>query len=222
MTATTKKSFRKVKKNEALWLLSFADLSMILISFFILMLSFTQIDKRKAELVVDAMRQNENSKTSQTSAVNLVTISNHLEEILKKLKLDKNTEVTIDSTGVSIEFKDGVLFDFGSAEPNPRFRQTVNKVMDLIAKTPARYQLKIEGHTDDTPVSGGKYPSNWELSSARGIALLRQFEGRGIESTRMAVVAYAHTRPKIATLHLKGEDLLRARSANRRVVIRIE
>ena len=199
-------------------MLSFADLSMILISFFILMLSFTQVDKRKAELVASSMQEQKTVRPAD----NLVSISNHLEDILKKLKLDKNAEVAIDGNGVSIEFKDGLLFAFGSAEPNPRFRQTVSKVMDLIAKTPAKYQLKFEGHTDDTPILGGKYPSNWELSSARGISLLRQFESRGIAVNRMAVMAYAHTRPKILVQNLKGEDLLKARSANRRVVIRIE
>ena len=45
----------------------------------------------------------------------------------------------------------------------------VDKVMDIIANTPGHYRLIVEGHTDDAPITSGKFRSNWDLASLRGI-----------------------------------------------------
>jgi chemotaxis protein MotB len=94
--------------------------------------------------------------------------------------------------------------------------------MGAIARAPGKYRLVFEGHTDDVPVRGGPFQSNWDLSAARGISLLESFKKRGIEEDRMSVLAFAHTRPKVPFEGLKGKALQKARAANRRVVIRIE
>jgi chemotaxis protein MotB len=94
--------------------------------------------------------------------------------------------------------------------------------MKVLAMAPADYKLIFEGHTDDVPISGKKFRSNWELSAARGIALLNDFKVRGVAETRMAVRAFAQTKPKIPLTGLKGVPLDNARAANRRVVIRLE
>jgi chemotaxis protein MotB len=98
----------------------------------------------------------------------------------------------------------------------------VAKVMQVISRAAGRYHLVIEGHTDDRPIKRGSlFPSNWELSSARGIALLRQFEQKGVKDGFVSVESFAHTRPKVALAGLNGAELEQARAANRRVVIRI-
>jgi chemotaxis protein MotB len=206
------------KKDEGLWLMSFSDMSLILISFFILQLSFSTLNQQKAEVLREAVQSNKFSSQKDS----MTAVSKRIENEIKRLKLDKNAQVTIDSSGVMVEFKDGLLFSVGSADGNQQFAGVVGQVMKVIASAPDLYKLRIEGHTDDLPIKSTKFASNWELSAARGISLMRQFTARGVRENRISVVAYAHTKPKRAVTGLKGKDLEQARAANRRVVIRID
>ena len=216
--ASNTRRFKSKGKDEGLWLLSFADLSMILISFFILMLSATKVDERKAEQVHEALK----AAPADPKKDSLQAITKRIETEIKRLNIDKNAQVVYDDAGVAIEFKDGLLFAGGSAAPNPQFSVIVGQVMRVIATTPEQYHLRIEGHTDDTPISTPKFASNWELSAGRGIALMRQFVSKGAKENRISVVSYAHTKPKRPIDGLTGIELAQARAANRRVVIRIE
>jgi len=208
----------KVKKAEALWLTSFSDLSLILIAFFVLQLSYSKVDKKKYDNIQTSM----NAKIVEKKDDNLKVINDKLMKELKKQKLDQSASVQLNANGLAVEFKDGLLFGSGSAKSNPKFVQTVGAVMKLIAASPDRYHVVIEGHTDDTPMRSKDFQSNWELSAARGFALMRQFKSRGVREDRMSVEAFAQTRPKVAIAGLKGDALDKARAANRRVVIRIE
>jgi len=206
------------KKDDGLWLMSFSDMSLILISFFILQLSFSSINQQKADVLREAVQSSKFSAKKDS----LTAVSKRIENEIHRLQMDKNAKVMIDPTGVTVEFKDGLLFAVGSAENNTQFTNVVSQVMKVIASAPALYQLKIEGHTDDVPIRGAKFASNWELSAARAISLMRLFASKGVAETRLSVQAYAHTKPKRPTVGLSGRDLDQARAANRRVVIRIE
>jgi len=209
------------KKDEGLWLMSFSDMSMILISFFILQLSFSTVNQQKADVIREAVQ----SKKFQAKADSLTAVSQRIENEIKRLQLDKNAQVTIDPTGVVVEFKEGLLFSTGSADGNPKFTNVVGQVLKVIASAPDIYHLKIEGHTDDVsiiPSKGQKFASNWELSASRGISVMRQFAAKGVREDRMSVQAYAQTKPTKPVVGLKGQALEQARAANRRVVIRIE
>jgi chemotaxis protein MotB len=65
------------------------------------------------------------------------------------------------------------------------------------------------------------YRDNWDLSSARGVALLSQMALMGVPEKRMSVSGYAHTRPKVPYVGKVGDALEQSRAANRRVVIRV-
>jgi chemotaxis protein MotB len=198
--------------------MSFSDMSMILVSFFILQLSFSTINQQKADVLREAI-QNSKFIAKKDS---LTAVSQRIDNEIKRLQLDKNAQVKLDQTGVAVEFKDGLLFATGSADGNQQFSDVVGQVMKVIASAPKLYKLKIEGHTDDVPIKSSRFASNWELSSARGISLMRMFLARGVDERRMSVQAFAHTQPKRSTIGLEGVDLAQARAANRRVVIRIE
>lgn len=211
----------KTKKGEGLWLMSFSDMSLLLLSFFALMLSMSKVDKQKFDNLNEGMSAKvaEQAQTRQ----NLKSISEKIAQEIKKRKLDNVAQVTFDIDGVAIEFSDRLVFGVGSADPNPDFAQITDQVMGVIAKSPDKYRIVLEGHTDDTPLSGlGTFKTNWDLSSARGVTLLRQFRKRGVDEGRMSVVSYAHTRPKIAIEGKVGQQLELARAANRRVVIRLQ
>lgn len=208
----------KVSKGEGLWLMSFSDMSLILMSFFALQLSYSTPDKRKYDNLNSAITQ-----SAKTNTNNLQTMSTQIQQVIKDKKLEKMAEVSLGVNGLNIEFKDATLFASGSAEPNPANAKVVDEVMAIVAKAPSNYKLVIEGHTDDTPIVSGKFRSNWDLASARSVALLDTFKARGVSEKRMSVAAYAHTRPKVKVAGLKDPAALKkARAANRRVVIRLE
>jgi chemotaxis protein MotB len=236
----------KVKKSEALWLMSFSDMSLILMSFFILILSFSKTDMQRYDNVTSGLKAQARPSHSSTDlskeaaaqvakVENLKTISERVERLIKKESLDKAVQVLFDVDGVAIEFKDAALFTSGSAELSPKSEKTVEQVLRTIAAVPESYKLVFEGHTDDLPVIprnsrknakknkvDARFDSNWGLSAARGVSLLDRFQSLGVSEQRMSVNAYAHTRPKIPISGLKGAALEAARRSNRRVVIRIQ
>ncbi len=212
----------KVKKTEALWLTSFSDLCILLMCFFVLQLAYSTPDKRKYEQVKHALKSSMQAKKPTQEVENLESLRKKITKAIIDKKLEKSVVVKNDINGLSIEFKNAMLFEVGSADVDAKYAKLADQVMSAIAKAPGDYRLIFEGHTDDVPVTSGKFRSNWDLSSARGVALLDSFRQRGVAEARMSIQSYAHTRPKTAYAGLKGDDLKTARAANRRVVIRIE
>jgi chemotaxis protein MotB len=76
-------------------------------------------------------------------------------------------------------------------------------------------RIAVEGHTDDVPVQGGQFASNWDLASARANAVTRYLLGQGFEPSRLQSVSYADTRP------VASNDTDAGRAANRRVELQI-
>ena len=151
------------------------------------------------------------------------SVSKKLKKIIKNKKLEKAASITHDSNGLHIEFKDGLLFQPGSAAIKLVNQKTIQQVLKAIAKINSDYQIHVEGHTDDSVMQGSiKYPSNWELSASRGFSIMRELVSIGIKENRVSVTAFAHTRPKVPYKGLKGKKLKLARSANRRVVVWLE
>jgi len=213
-------SKRKFKKKEALWMLSFSDLCLILMCLFALIISISTIDNQKFDNITGNLKAKDPAVKKKEK--NLKYIEEVLRKQIKRQKLNKVVAVKLDADGLNIEFKDKLLFRSGSAAPNPQYQRTVGKVLAVIASSPKKYEIELEGHTDDLKLSGrGRYRNNWELSSARGLALLKELEKKGVTESRMHIRSYAHTRPKVAYHRLRGEALKRARAANRRVVIRL-
>jgi len=213
---------RKGNKDEGLWLLSFADLSCILIAFFVLLLSYSKIDTDKMKQVEDSTKPKEKKQEqSKTPVESLEAVSKKLEDKVKELKLNDKMKVLYDADGVTLELTENLLFPTGSATAKSAFLDSLQPVLKLVGSTSERYHLTLEGHTDDRPIASGPFHSNWELSAARGISLLHILKARGIREERMSVHSYAHTKPKTPYATLRGLTLEKARATNRRVVIRI-
>ena len=109
---------------------------------------------------------------------------------------------------------DDVLFAPGSAE----LQASGSKALDAVAAALLALEnpIAIEGHTDDVPISTGRYPSNWELSTARAGAVLRYLvDHHGLPAQRMIAGGYAEQRP------LAPNDSVDGRSRNRRVAVAV-
>ncbi|NRA45240.1 MAG: OmpA family protein [Oligoflexales bacterium] len=205
------------KKSEALWLMSFSDMSLVLLCFFVLMLSTMKPDKEKFKHIKEGITSEK--KVKKTDSVK--SIARQLKKIIKKKKLENAASITHDSDGLHIEFKDGLMFNAGSAGLKKQSLATVQEVMRVIAKINSDYKINIEGHTDDVPFRGSQF-HNWELSADRGFSIMKQLQRLGVPDNRLSVTAYVHTRPKVPYVGLKGKPLKLARASNRCVVIWLE
>ena len=95
--AVPTKRFSK-KKDEGLWLMSFSDMSMILISFFILQLSFSTINQQKADILREAVQ----TKKFEAKQDSMTSVSKRINNEIKRLNLVNSAQVTTDTTGVLI------------------------------------------------------------------------------------------------------------------------
>lgn len=151
----------------------------------------------------------------------------HLEEEKKKLsEMKGEIETLIDKKGlgdkVNVQFTQGqlilkmgdaILFENGQAILRPEARVVLGEIGGLFLKSDSH--ILIEGHTDDIPIKGGLYPSNWELSSARASSVVRFLEGLGVNSNRFTVMGYNSFQPVAPNTSAEN------RSQNRRVVLKL-
>lgn len=128
---------------------------------------------------------------------------------------DEFTRLERDERGVTLKIPDVVLFDSARAELKPTALPILDKVAQALADL-GDVDIAVHGHTDDRPVLGGVFDSNWALAAARANAVTAFLLERGFAPTRLRAVSFAATRPVADN----GTDEGRAR--NRRVEIRAE
>jgi chemotaxis protein MotB len=106
-----------------------------------------------------------------------------------------------------------VLFPSGKAELNEAGLETLNAVAEAIKNLKDR-RIRIEGHTDSVPVGKkSEFASNWELSSARALAVTRYLQDLGVDPSRMSAEARSQYAPAVSNKSRTG------RARNRRIEI---
>lgn len=117
---------------------------------------------------------------------------------------------------LTINMVDRVLFDSGQAQVKPAGLKVLKQVSDILKKV-ADKQIRIEGHTDNVPIGvklKEKFPTNWELSTARATSVVRYLiEEGGVDRAMIAAGGYADTRP------VESNDTEAGKAANRRIEI---
>jgi flagellar motor protein MotB len=117
---------------------------------------------------------------------------------------------------LTINMVDRVLFDSGQAQVKPAGLKVLKQVSDVLKKV-ADKQIRIEGHTDDVPISTklqDKFKSNWELSTTRATTVVRYLiDQGGVDRQHLSAVGYADTRPQASNETEAG------RASNRRIEI---
>ncbi|HEY1945859.1 MAG TPA: OmpA family protein [Bryobacteraceae bacterium] len=238
--ARTKKA---QKENHDRWLVSYADLVTLLFAFFVVMFASTQSDKSRAKAISAAVEnalQNGGippqvlailggtkaatpaPKTGQERTVQEKPLPAHLIDLAAaygalREKLDpeiKNgaVELHIEERGIIIGLNSAVFFPSGGDSIDKSVFSILDKVASVLNQLPN--PLRLEGHTDSVPINTARFQSNWELSAARGIAMLRALdENYGVARSRMAVVGYADTQS------LESNESEEGRRKNRRVDI---
>jgi chemotaxis protein MotB len=101
-------------------------------------------------------------------------------------------DIRVEERGVIIGLNSAVFFSTGGDTIDPGVYPTLKEVGSILNRLPNA--LRLEGHTDSVPINTPRFPSNWELSAARSIAMLRLFNERfSVARERMAIVGYADT-----------------------------
>lgn len=130
-------------------------------------------------------------------------------------ELGNDVEVIINERSVSFRVNSEILFDTSQADLSRSGLAVLRQIVDVLSSS--NHEVTVEGHTDSVPVRRNvRYPSNWELSSARAGSVVRYLQANGIERSRLKAVGYADTRP-IADNHTP-----QGRASNRRVELLIE
>ena len=127
-----------------------------------------------------------------------------------RLSGESQAAVAHDERGVVVSMASAVAFEPGKAELLPEARATLIQVATALQGFPS--QIRVEGHTDNIPIHTGEFPSNWELSSARAVTIVRFLtEGGHLPPDRLAAAGYGEFHPVAAN------DTAEGRAANRRV-----
>ena len=211
------------KRPRIAWMVSYADMMTIILTFMILLLSISTIAQTKYEVLVEEF--------TGERVGNLHDVKDTIDEIVELAALEGEVETTIDDHGLHIEFSDALLFTTGSAELRDEALTVFRPIKEhLAAELGPQYGLIVEGYTDDVPISTAAFRSNWDLSAARAIHVKEALAGAGLDPRRMSVQGFGETRPAtdvdlldpLAVAELSDEELAEVRSANRRVVVRID
>jgi chemotaxis protein MotB len=193
------------------WLITYSDMVTLLLSFFLLMYSFSVFNEESRKQLVDELRD-----VSKNKAVRVERRSEDLEkaarEIAAQFQKDQafveNTETEV-TVGLSSE----VTFASGDDALSEGGRAALVKAGGILAKLPNT--VRIEGHTDAIPMRGGRFSSNWHLSAARAQSVVKLLIANGVDPRRMQVVGFGDVRPRAANETAEG------RAANRRIEIKI-
>lgn len=117
-----------------------------------------------------------------------------VDEYLDENELNDVISATRTERGVVLVLQELILFESGEADILPEGETFLNKVGTLLSKIPNK--VKVEGHTDSTPIASYRYPSNWELSGARASSVIRYLINEfDYDMSRFTVAGYGETDP---------------------------
>lgn len=229
------------------WLVSYADFMTLLMAFFVVMYSISQVSEQKYRVLsqtfseafkspdeLETLVQEGAPQLSHTiTPIDLdgtaledrpgndatevpetfVRIEEQLEQSFQDLIDNELIEVTGDERWLQIELPSAVLFNSGGIELSEPAVEIVNELAEALKSF--NNVVRVEGFTDNVPVTGGQFNSNWELSAARASEVVKLLVGAGVEPRRLAAVGYGEHQPVASNSTEEG------RIRNRRIVLMV-
>lgn len=214
------------------WLATFGDLMSLLLTFFVLLLSFSTINvinfndamgalqgalgvlSGEPELSLPIKQSLPRSEGNLQQAEVISKAAAEVEEAIEEAGLQGDVNLEESSTGIIIRVDDKLFFDVAEANLKSESIPLLKKLGIILKEFPN--QLNVQGHTDSQPINTDLYASNWELSGMRALAVARYFiEEVGIASDRFRITAFSEYRPLVPN---RSEE---AKRQNRRVEVHI-
>jgi chemotaxis protein MotB len=199
----------------------------LLLTFFVLVLSMSKLDVAKAKEAVyainDAFGMLSSGEMGDIKAFEpfIITIKSRRSSFSEKRRelaehIDKigNMDAKVIEVGVSIILKEKLFFKTGMSEIEEKNYPslTLKNLSSILQKTDC--QIRVEGHTDDVPIENKRFPSNWELSVARAVNVVKYFISKGnISPERLSAAGYGDSKPLYPNVSDHNREL------NRRVGI---
>jgi len=211
------------------WEVIYTGFVLILLCFFIMLSAFSTMEQAKVMQFVESFASAmtilpwgaklDSGTVVMPKSADLVDARSALAKIMEELNLLSNMfdlkddiNLSISKEGLVMRLSDHALFDSGIATLSPQGLPLLEKIGTIIART--SYFIRIEGHTDNLPIHTELFPSNWDLSTARAVNVLRYFlQSHHIDAQRLAAVGFGEFQP------LAPNDMPANRAKNRRVEI---
>ena len=206
----------------AAWLTTFNDLMTLLMVFFVLLFTMGSMDNNKLGEFLNSLQSGlgvlgAGSKVSisvhsprtpilqqgqtirkkkEPAPENEVVETESIGEVLDEFAAHPGINVRYSKEGVHISFENGLFFNFGKADINTSGFAFLEKMAASISKYP--YAVRVEGHTDNVPIHTNRFPTNWELSIARAVSVVKYLVDVGnINPQRLSAVGYGESRPLV-------------------------
>lgn len=226
--------------NHERWLITYADLITLLMIFFVIMYSMSNIDAKKYQDLAQSLTstfvpanitggggggggdsigvgEDEEGPPEEPDDGDIIdpelqAAADQIKQLLEEHGLESSVSVNVRERGVVIGLMNTVLFEPGSTRIKS---EAISTLVDIgkIAKTLDNY-IRIEGNTDDVPMNTPQIPSNWELSVLRSTEVLKLLiEESGISPEKISAVGYGEYRPSYPNTSAEN------RSKNRKVDI---
>lgn len=217
-------------ENRSGWQVIYTGFILILLCFFIMLSSFASVEKarmmRFARSFADAVNildgglsiekgkriQNPDLSQPETADPVLDKFERGVRRSVEAQPFLSGLSFSRRQGGLVMTLADKLLFDTANAEILTKALPMLGKIRDSISAMDV--DIRIEGHTDDRPISTELFPSNWELSTARAVSVLRFFtKTQAIPKGRLSACGYAEFQPIVPN------DTEAHRTQNRRVEI---
>jgi chemotaxis protein MotB len=216
------------------WMSTFSDMTTLLLTFFVLLLSMANFDPVKISNLMESLqgafgvletfptvpihpvidipkKTGDENKKKQS-----LKDAEKIKEVVQNKKLDDAVKVEVTEKGIAIMLRDPVGFASGSADLKEQGKDILKDISDVIKGNP-NLKVRVEGHTDDVPINSNRYRSNWELSSSRSLSVVQLLSSQtGIQPQNMSAVGYGEYRPIVQNTSPEN------RSKNRRIQIFVD
>ncbi len=149
-------------------------------------------------------------------------LARYRSEFFGRLRVVLGNRQDIRVVGDRFVFQSEVLFDSGSAELGNAGKEQLSRLAGTLKTIAARiptginWVLRVDGHTDSVPISNDRFPSNWELSAARAISVVKHLKAQGIPPGRLAAAGFGEFHP------LAEGNSAATRQRNRRIEIKLD
>ena len=203
------------------YLITYADLITLLLGLFILLYTASNLDVQKYEKMVNAIGNVFGGPTQTIKvipdsevpiAAPLGNLKSEINSLIEQNNYTSSIKLEENSRGVTIHILEDIVFPSGSSELKKSSKIVLSQLSAIIKKLPN--DIRIEGHTDNVPISTSQFPSNWHLSVSRALSTAYYLmTEEGLDPEKLSIVGYSEYKP------LESNESSSGRATNRRVDI---
>lgn len=210
------------------WLVTYADLMTLLLTFFILLFSISSMNLQKFKKALSSIQVSLGEQTPSIRLLKLIDeedrpdtlkvsasrdgtagkkialediiglkskdIYRDVQQFVEKRRLSGHIAASMEGSKVIIRITGKILFPSGLAELDPQAGPILDDIAEIAQRYP-EHHVRIEGHSDNVPISTQQFPSNWELSAVRATTVLRYLIDQGITPHRLTATGYGSLFP---------------------------